>query len=160
MNSRRGKTQLDLRNTRVDVGRVKGILIELAAWTLLRSRCRQIEDDDFKIVKVNQQSIEFMLTDKAGVLQPYTIHAMDLPRSNALTSKRMVNLYLTFALVDGTPTVDTGHEWFGMFSLWLKFWVGGGRNPKILMQEARAVSPCSKGTIERINRWKRFASSN
>lgn len=160
MNSRRGKMQLDLRDTRADIGRVKGVLVELAAWNLLRSRCRQIEDDDFKIAKINQQSIEFMLTDKAGALQPYTIRAMDLPRSNVLTSKRMVNLYLTFALVDGTPTVDTGHEWFGMFSLWLKFWVGGGRNPKILMREARAVSPCSKGTLERIDGWRRFASLN
>jgi len=158
-----GKPRLDVRDYRgkVGVAKVKGVLLETAAWELLCRRCREMEDDEFKIKSVANRRIEFMLTDRAGKFQDYTINAIDLIKTSRASGKRFMSLFLTFD-VNGTATVDTSTEWFQPIRCWLMYWADKGPHPRILRQiQAEKVATQSQQTTdERISRFMKSAERN
>lgn len=154
--------KLDLRGMHIKMPSVEGVLLEREAWNTLVAKCDDLNDDEFHITKTEKMSIEFQLLDRRGVPQDYIIHAIDLPRTNKITGTRMVNVYLTFKLNDGTPTVDSGKEWFGMFQLWLNYWAGTLlKHPRKMMFEAKLNKQLDESdAVARTKRWQNQAKRN
>lgn len=153
----RGRKQpiLDLRNTgQVSIAQPKPVVLTEKAWRLLGTRCRELNDDEFRVIRIYKRGIEFSLTDHDGKSQQYCIRAEPLKRVKRTTGKSLVALFLIFEQ-DGHSVIDTAQYWFEPFKPWLKYWSGKGVHPKHLKQELTSVSS-DVSISKQIQRYKKF----
>ena len=133
--SRNGKAKnkqpmLDLRNIgTVGMSPPKPIVVTKESWAVIKTRCSELNDDEFHVDRVYKRCVEFTLKDHDGKPQEYQIRAEPLKRTERASGKKLLALFLTFEK-EGTLVVDTSPFWFEPFKLWLKYWAGNGLNPK------------------------------
>ena len=160
MNSRNGKGRkqpaLDLRQIdQVGMAQPKPVVLTKDAWRLLLNRCREMNDDEFQVIKTHKYCIEFSLTDYDNKPRQYRIRAQPLKRVRRATGKKLLALFLVFEK-DGTDVVDTAQYWFEPFKPWLKYWAGKGVHPKNLKQTPVNVSK-AVDISKQIEGYKRFS---
>lgn len=147
---------LDLRKTgQVGMAQPKPIVLTDDAWRLLQDRCRELNDDEFHILRTYKHYIEFSLTDHDGKPQRYRIRAVSLKRTKTMTGKRLLAVFLIFDR-DGLDIVDTAQFWFEPFKVWLKYWAGQGPHPKEVQGGAVNVQQAVK-VDEQIRGFQRFS---
>ena len=124
------RSGLDLRRMgHVELDSPRSVVVTREAWGLLKTRCHEMNDDEFHVVHVYKYYIAFSLTDRDGKPQQYQIRARLLKRTKRTTGKKLFALFLIFEK-DGHTVVDTAQNWFDPFKPWLKFWAGKGIRPK------------------------------
>lgn len=128
-NQGRKQPVLDLRHTgQVGIAQLKTVVLTEDAWWLFQSRCREMNDDEFHIIRTTRCCIEFSLTDRDGKPQQYHILAKPLERVKRATGKRLLVLFLVFEK-DGCSVVTTDKQWFEPIKPWLRYWAGKGVRP-------------------------------
>lgn len=159
MKNRNGKGRkqpvLDLRKIgQTGMAQPKPVVLTKDAWQTFRTRCREIDDDQFRIIQTHKYCIEFFLTDYESKPQLYRIRAQPLKRVRRATGKKLLALFLVFEK-DGSDVIDTAQYWFEPFKPWLKYWAGKGVHPKHLKQTPVNVSK-AVGTSKQMEGYERF----
>lgn len=131
-NQGRKQPILDLRKIgQTGMASPKPVVLTKDAWRLVMNHCREMDDDEFRILQVGKNYIKFSLADRDGKSQLYRIRAEPLRRTKRATGKKLLALFLVFEK-DGCSVVDTAQYWFEPFKPWLKYWAGKGIHPKHL----------------------------
>lgn len=155
-NQGREQSILDLRQTgQVGVAQPKPVVLTGDAWSSLQKRCREMDDDEFHVIRTRKSYIEFSLTDRDGKPQQYCIRVRLLKRIKRATGKKLFALFLVFEK-DGYDVVDTAQYWFEPFKPWLKYWAGKGICPKHLKQ-ITGVALKAMNIGKQIGGYKRFS---